>query len=653
MDLFETSLWPARWNCGQWSSQLGWLHIISDLMIFAAYAAIPILLLYFLRRRPDTPFPKVFMLFCLFVLACGVGHLIEAFMFWQPVYRLSGVSKAITAIVSWVTVAALAPAIPEALKFPGLAKINEQLKNEIENRKAVEANRAQIHTLLRESEERFALALAGASEGVWDWDLETDVVYYSSGFLTILEGGPSGPKRDSIAYWKERIYPLDRKAVDDALQEHIAGKTQQLETEHRIKLPNGDRRWVLVRGLVVRNENGDPVRMVGGLTDVHRIKTAHENLMSHVSHELRTPLAVMHQFASNLKRSVHGELTEDQDAAVAVIQRNATEMGQLIDRVVEAARLSDGRFRIEARPCNLDEVLEGALTSIGEKVRHSGFTIESDVADDIPIVLADPQAIRQVLTNLVDNALKFCPEGSHVQIAVMRSGDSHVEFSVTDNGPGIPPADCEIIFDRLQQGTVENKNSRKGLGLGLYIVREIMRQHDGEVTVKSTVGKGTTFRCTVPTLNLPALAKPAIDGAHMDVVPLSALALVVSPSDTDFMVDVDDPEFRQGVQTIRDAIMPDRDVLLPVWCSPHERKALMVLLLPTKRNGCEAVIARLTRRLDTVWPADVCSREWKYLDTCSHGEINDLISKLSDAFQGSDPVASIEALELVEGGSHA
>jgi hypothetical protein len=126
-ELFDTSGFPARWHCGQWSEFLGWLHIGSDTAIFAAYAAIPAVLALFVLRKPGVPFPNIFWLFVLFIFSCGFGHLLEAVIFWHPVYRFAGLVKLVTAIVSWATVIALVFILPKAVKLPGLAAMNANL----------------------------------------------------------------------------------------------------------------------------------------------------------------------------------------------------------------------------------------------------------------------------------------------------------------------------------------------------------------------------------------------------------------------------------------------------------------------------------------------------------------------------------------------
>ncbi|MCK5945080.1 MAG: hypothetical protein KAI24_24035, partial [Planctomycetes bacterium] len=155
--LLDTDAFPPRWHCGDWTPAHGWLHIVSDLATFAAYVVIPFGLIWFLRSRRDLPFKGLFGLFGAFIVLCGLTHLLEAVMFWWPAYRLMGLVKLLTALVSIATVIALLPTIPKAIRLPS----PQQLRNEIDQRKAAEASvKEQVAKLKRTNLEldRFAYA---------------------------------------------------------------------------------------------------------------------------------------------------------------------------------------------------------------------------------------------------------------------------------------------------------------------------------------------------------------------------------------------------------------------------------------------------------------------------------------------------------------
>ncbi len=253
--------------CLSWSPVLLWLHVVSDLLITLAYYSIPLTLLYFIRQRRDFPYPLLAFMFAGFIIACGTTHLLSAITMWIPIYWLDGLLKAVTAVVSVVTAVLMLWVIPRALSLPSAA----QLRAEIQHRKTVEE-------ALRENEYLWKFAIEGSGDGVWDWDIQTDAVKYSSRWKEML-GYAENDILPTEQEWVNRIHPDDQPYVEGMLQAYMTGKTSTYAVEYRLRCKDGSYKWILARGTVVsHDEDGKPLRMIGTHTDISARKQAEEAL---------------------------------------------------------------------------------------------------------------------------------------------------------------------------------------------------------------------------------------------------------------------------------------------------------------------------------------------------------------------------------------
>jgi signal transduction histidine kinase len=256
-----------------------------------------------------------------------------------------------------------------------------------------------------------------------------------------------------------------------------------------------------------------------------------DQLLSNVSHELRTPLTAVYQFVTILLDGIAGKLTPEQKEYLEIALRNVKQLQAMVGDLLETARANHGKLALHPRAVSLGRI---AVETVGAFLTHENaksIALTQDIPDNLPLLHADPQRVRQILTNIIDNALKFTPEHGSVTVRarLCEEDDSFVRVSVRDTGCGIEPHNAEKIFDRLYQEERKLATNRKGLGLGLHITKELVLRQGGRIWAESELGKGSTFHFTLPVYSLKRSLRYLLENAAEPASSLSIIATQVLP----------------------------------------------------------------------------------------------------------------------------
>ena len=241
------------------------------------------------------------------------------------------------------------------------------------------------------------------------------------------------------------------------------------------------------------------------LTEERRLETMRQDLVATVSHELRTPLAAIYGAALTLRREDVQLENEMRDTLLRVIAEEAARLGEIVNDLLLASQLDSGKLRVQIEPCDPLEIVRSEIEAARA---HAPDTVELTLEspDQVPIVSADPSQLRQVVANLIDNAIKYSPSGGAVTVT-LRSENGNVRLAVSDSGIGIPPDERRRIFEKFYRLDPEMTGGIGGTGLGLYICRELVRRIDGRIWVEENGGRGSTFVVEIPRVAAPVLAE--------------------------------------------------------------------------------------------------------------------------------------------------
>jgi len=219
-----------------------------------------------------------------------------------------------------------------------------------------------------------------------------------------------------------------------------------------------------------------------------------------VSHELKTPLTAAMEFASILEDGLAGELSPEQGEYVGIIRGACTQMNSMINDLLDASRIENGKLALTPEPTDLADALPPMVQAMTPLANEAGVDLHWEVAENMPTLPLDSTRIRQVVTNLVANGIKFTDSGGRIDVTASATDapDGMVRIAVADTGAGIPAAQLEQIFERFYQSDDKRDQGKGGLGLGLAICKGVIDLHHGRIEVQSTPGKGSRFSCLLP-----------------------------------------------------------------------------------------------------------------------------------------------------------
>jgi PAS domain S-box-containing protein len=368
---------------------------------------------------------------------------------------------------------------------------------------------------LRASENRFRIMADTAPVMIWASGTDKLCTFFNKTWLDFT----GRPLEAELGYrWTEGVHPEDLK---HCLQTYVAffETRRPFKMDYRLRRHDGQYRWIFDQGVPRFSSSGEFLGYIGSCVDVTERKQAEaereklaeeqaarataeaasrskDEFLAMVSHELRSPLSAILGYAQ-LLRVGHVDI-DAINRVVTVIERNAKAQIQIIEDLLDSARITTGKLRIEPALTDLVPVLEAAVDTVRPAASAKGVTLVLDCEPTPTEVLGDPARLQQIVWNLLTNAIKFTPEGGRVSLA-MNHDAGQIRIIVSDTGQGIEPGFLPFVFQRFSQTDTSSARRSGGLGLGLSLAKDLVELHGGTISAKSEgVGRGATFTVTFP-----------------------------------------------------------------------------------------------------------------------------------------------------------
>lgn len=507
--LFGTDFMPHVYCLRQPS--VIWLHVASDALIAASYFLIPFFLVHIVRRRRDLAFSWMFVLFGVFILSCGLTHLLSIVTLWHPIYRFEGLVKAITAVASLPTALFLIRLTPQIIALPS----PQQLRTQIQERKRAEA---EVRLLNRDLEKRIAertKALEKANRQLAHSEQRTREILDSSPAVVYLkdyEGRMEFINRqfeqvfgvtryEVFGKTNEELFPPELAAVyrqnDEAVRQHGARQVEELAM-HR----DGLHTYLSVK-FPLLDLDGEVYGVCGISTDIteqkkteaalRRSNTELREFAYVAAHDLQEPLRNVSTLLGLLRRRYGHQLTEEAGLWIQESVNAAQHMHRMVKDLLTLTEVIDGA-EAPAAFVDANEVVEQALANLHAVVAETKAEI---ICHSLPALRVEPTHLLQLLQNLIGNALKYRhpQRRPSMTLSAAKQGNEWL-FSLADNGIGFHPDYAQRIFGVFKR--LHARHEYEGNGIGLAICARIVAHYHGRIWAEGVPDVGATFRFTLP-----------------------------------------------------------------------------------------------------------------------------------------------------------
>lgn len=412
-----------------------------------------------------------------------------------------------------------------------------------------------IEATLKDNEKRFALAMEGSRDGIFDWNIITGEVYYSAQFFNIL-GYDRKAGIGKLADAQDLLHPDDIEPSQIYVEKYLRGEMTEYIQEIRMKHTSGRWVWIQSRAKALYDQDGKPMRLIGAHTDITDVKNreaqleaekksaeeanrAKSDFLAHMSHEIRTPLTAISGIAEIFEGHNNTNFTDKQKKLAHTLHTSSQILKDIVNDILDFSKIESGELELNEDKVNLRALFEEIISIMSVRTNEKAISFIVDYEEITGAeFLGDKTRIRQILINLVGNAIKFTNVGG-VSVRAHKEERQGVDFlrvDITDTGPGIAAENFDLIFERFKQADASVSRKYGGTGLGLSISKNLAQLMGGSITLSSQLGKGSTFSLLLPFRACMIPSDRSDHIVHLEVARINDLIMSRKQEETKFLI---------------------------------------------------------------------------------------------------------------------